>query len=511
MSPTIERMDAIIYCRVSTEDQARVGTSLSTQEAECRAWCTKHGYTVTKCFVEAGESAKTSDRPKFLELIEHCRKYKPAACVVWKFDRWARNSMDHAVYAAQLAKSGTRLVSATEPAADDPSGRLLQTILSAFAQFDNEIRGDRARQAMKAVTMAGGWCTHSPFGFKHARSGQLPILVEDLTKADAVREMFEGLAMGRRNMPQTILLAREHKIAPNTVRAILRNPIYAGFNRSALTGWQEVETAFPGLVKRSTWDRVQEILTGKRPKMGTRRVEREEFPLRGLVRCHACGKPLTSGWTKGRSQKYGYYVCHENHVRIRVEAMHTAFLDLLEKDGAVFVELLKKIESTLHRKIEERMEAGHNLWRHARDELVKIEAKRKRLLDAYVSGAVSQVDYTNKDQELSAMKTAAEANKEGKEFYAKDVDAILAKAVVIFSDPVALWARLPLDAKRRFALQLYAGQLVLTKDLLVEPQSGVGFAGVIKGVAGGDLQNGVPGWSMAQLMDAIQVLSEIAA
>jgi Recombinase zinc beta ribbon domain len=37
--------------------------------------------------------------------------------------------------------------------------------------------------------------------------------------------------------------------------------------------------------------------------------ENEDFPLRGFVSCHRCGKPLTTGHAKGRSKTYAHYWC----------------------------------------------------------------------------------------------------------------------------------------------------------------------------------------------------------
>jgi DNA invertase Pin-like site-specific DNA recombinase len=66
-------MDAVIYTRVSTDEQAVSGTSLNSQESECRAWCQRNAYTVVKLFTDAGESAKSADRPQFLAMIAWCR------------------------------------------------------------------------------------------------------------------------------------------------------------------------------------------------------------------------------------------------------------------------------------------------------------------------------------------------------------------------------------------------------------------------------------------------------
>lgn len=55
-------MRAIVYCRVSTKEQAEKGYSLEAQEEACRKFAENNGYEVDKVFVEWGESAKTQNQ-----------------------------------------------------------------------------------------------------------------------------------------------------------------------------------------------------------------------------------------------------------------------------------------------------------------------------------------------------------------------------------------------------------------------------------------------------------------
>ena len=93
-------------------------------------------------FIERGESAKFADRTQLLELLEFCRNRENAvqALLVWKFDRLARNVGDHFNIKANLLKQNVRVVSVTEPIGANPEGKLLETILAGFAQFDNDLR-----------------------------------------------------------------------------------------------------------------------------------------------------------------------------------------------------------------------------------------------------------------------------------------------------------------------------------------------------------------------------------
>jgi site-specific DNA recombinase len=52
-------MKAVIYCRVSTKEQAETGYSLEAQTKACRKFAINNDYEVAKIFIERGESAKT--------------------------------------------------------------------------------------------------------------------------------------------------------------------------------------------------------------------------------------------------------------------------------------------------------------------------------------------------------------------------------------------------------------------------------------------------------------------
>jgi len=51
-------MNAIIYCRVSTKEQAEQGYSLEGQEKDCRKFAEDSGYAIDEIFVERGEKRK---------------------------------------------------------------------------------------------------------------------------------------------------------------------------------------------------------------------------------------------------------------------------------------------------------------------------------------------------------------------------------------------------------------------------------------------------------------------
>src|SRR2546428_10850792 len=64
---------------------------------------------------------------------------------------------------------GISLRSATEPIDDTSTGKLMEGVLTAFAQFDNDVRSERTRAGMRAALELGRWTFPAPLGYPQRR------------------------------------------------------------------------------------------------------------------------------------------------------------------------------------------------------------------------------------------------------------------------------------------------------------------------------------------------------
>jgi site-specific DNA recombinase len=87
-------INAGIYIRVSTEDQAREGHSLEQQKKICLEFCRKQGFDVYKVYEDAGISAKDTNRPQYNEMMSDVENKTIDMVVAIKLDRISRNLMD---------------------------------------------------------------------------------------------------------------------------------------------------------------------------------------------------------------------------------------------------------------------------------------------------------------------------------------------------------------------------------------------------------------------------------
>jgi DNA invertase Pin-like site-specific DNA recombinase len=160
---------AVIYVRVSTKEQTE-NLSLPTQLRACEEYCRRQGYEILERFHEESESAKTTDRSELQKLLTYCRLNKGRVhfVVVFNLTRFARDKYDHFALRSHLQSLGISLRSATEPIDDTSTGKLMEGVLAAFAQFDNDCRSDRTRAGMKAALELGQWTFLAPIGYLNA-------------------------------------------------------------------------------------------------------------------------------------------------------------------------------------------------------------------------------------------------------------------------------------------------------------------------------------------------------
>ena len=98
---------ALIYCRVSTEEQAKEGYSLDAQENFCRKFAEENGYKVVEVYRDEGKSGTNLNRPALQNLLDRCQDDKSInAVIVQETDRLARNTKDHLTIRAILKKAG---------------------------------------------------------------------------------------------------------------------------------------------------------------------------------------------------------------------------------------------------------------------------------------------------------------------------------------------------------------------------------------------------------------------
>jgi len=129
-----EKIKVAIYIRVSTEDQAREGHSLDEQECRLRKLADYKNYEVYKVYMDAGISAKDTNRPEFQAMMRDMRKKKFNTILAYKLDRVTRSVQDLENLVKELDKYECGLECAVEEInTSNANGRFFVRMLTVLS------------------------------------------------------------------------------------------------------------------------------------------------------------------------------------------------------------------------------------------------------------------------------------------------------------------------------------------------------------------------------------------
>jgi site-specific DNA recombinase len=463
---TTTQIKAVIYCRVSTEEQTK-NLSLETQEKQCREYCQRNGYNVVKVFIEKGESAKTADRTQFKEMISYCREQKGRVqkVIVYALSRFSRSSHDHAVVRMQLTSLGIGLRSVTEAFDDSAYGKMMESMIAAFAQLDNDVRSDRTKVGMQAAIAKGRWPFKPPIGYRSGRKIG-PSLVVDPERGPLIRDAFvlfsTGLHAAKHVLDRVtnrgLRTERQKPLSLQTFNQLLRKPVYSAW--ISVEKWGEpVRGNFPPLVEQDVFDKVQAVLAGKRPRLTAYQKNHPEFPLRRFVQCGCCGKPLTGAFVLGRAKRrYGYYHCHNKTCRrlsVRKEQLEGAFLTYLERlqPNAAYMRLFNEVVLEVWRaKQREELLISVAL----KQNVSKVEARLQLLREAFIyDRKIDQNTYNEEKHKLEEQLTLLGMELRDAQASEADIEGVLTFAETVMTNAARMWMEFSLDQKQRFQRVLF--------------------------------------------------------
>lgn len=194
------KRQAIGYVRVSTSGQAAEGVSLEAQRARIEAAAVAAGLELVAIHADEGLSGKRADnRPGLTAALDAACRSK-AVLVVYSLSRMSRSVPDTLAIVARLDKAGAGLVSLTESIdTTTAAGRMMVTMLSAFAAFERELTAERTAAALHHKRAKGERTGGIPFGWVDEDGRLTPVPAEQavLERIKACREAgfsYRGIA-----------------------------------------------------------------------------------------------------------------------------------------------------------------------------------------------------------------------------------------------------------------------------------------------------------------------------
>jgi site-specific DNA recombinase len=182
---------AILYVRVSTDEQGRSGYSILDQLGTLRAHAGRQGYEIIEECVDEGWSGADPDRPGIKRVMELAEIGALDVVVAVKRDRFFRSRLYRLLMDQDLQECGAKL-----EALNDTGNRIGDGVQDDFAEWEREqitertMRGklEKARQGK----LIAGRLPDYGFRFTPDRAGY----EVDVTTMAVVRRIFSELASG---------------------------------------------------------------------------------------------------------------------------------------------------------------------------------------------------------------------------------------------------------------------------------------------------------------------------
>src|ERR671912_1395198 len=137
---------AILYARVSTEEQAKSGYSLAQQMEALREYATRHGYEVLEEVTDPGQSGASLARPGLDRVRDLVGAGGVTVVLAQDRDRFAREPAYHYLLRKEFEEYGCRMRSLNDRGDDSPEGELTDGILDQLAKFERAKTAERTRR-----------------------------------------------------------------------------------------------------------------------------------------------------------------------------------------------------------------------------------------------------------------------------------------------------------------------------------------------------------------------------
>lgn len=173
----MDNLTAIVYARVSTEEQAKFGASLDSQVQVLTDVANQRGWNVHVIREQAsGKSMTRKARPLLNEALDMLASGKAQFLLAVRIDRISRNVAEFAKLMGIASKQSWALVlSDMDIDTTTPQGEFMANIQISVAQYERKLIGQRTKAGL-AIKKAEG--------VQLGRRGSLPVEVVQRIKAE---------------------------------------------------------------------------------------------------------------------------------------------------------------------------------------------------------------------------------------------------------------------------------------------------------------------------------------
>src|SRR5918997_1424560 len=160
---------AILYARVSTDEQARSGYSLAQQIEALRAYVAREGYEVLEEVVDPGQSGVSLERPGMDRARDLVATGGVSVVLAQDRDRFVREPAYSYPLRREFEEHGTKLRALNDRGDESPEGELTDGVLDQLAKYERAKFTERSRRGKLQKARQGKIIATSkpPYGFRY--------------------------------------------------------------------------------------------------------------------------------------------------------------------------------------------------------------------------------------------------------------------------------------------------------------------------------------------------------
>ncbi|MGN7384096.1 recombinase family protein [Paenibacillus sp. SAFN-117] len=323
------KIRAVIYARVSTEEQVREGFSIAAQLAELEKYAEQFNFDIIDRYVDEGASGKSiKGRTQLQRLLKDAEKQKFQVVMLYKLDRLARKLRDQLDISDKLVNYNIKLVSLKESFdTSTPTGMMTFQMFGMIAELERSNIIERGKLGQQQRAREGKFNGGVVLGYNSINKE----LVVNESESIIVKKIFDyadegqGLkAITRRLNEAGYRSKKGNPFSTNAIKTILNNPTYIGKIRyNQVENWSEkrrkgknddfilTNGIHEPIITKEQWDRVHSKI-----KKRSYKPARSYTPylLSGILKCPVCGHGMVPARSKGNSgSQYRYYACGQFH------------------------------------------------------------------------------------------------------------------------------------------------------------------------------------------------------
>jgi site-specific DNA recombinase len=447
-------IQAAIYARVSSEQQAEAGT-IQSQIAALRERVEKDGLMLSEemLFVDEGYSGAHLIRPGLERLRDEAAAGSFDRLYVHSPDRLARKYAYQVLLVEEFRRAGVEVVFLNRELGHSPEDDLLLQVQGMIAEYERAKILERSRRGKRHAARAGTVAVLSgaPYGYhyvsKQAGNGQAHYEVVP-EEAQVVQQIFqwvglEGCSIGEvcRRLEQAGVHTRSGKTTwdRSVVWGMLKNPAYKGqaaFGKTRVepfrpplrpprghathpkravsvsdtTEQEWLWIPVPPLVEDALFEAVQGRLQDNRQR--ARQSKRgARYLLQGLLVCGQChyayyGKAISRSAAKGHLRDYAYYRCiGTDAYRFGGERICDNLQARTDKLDQCVWEEVRAVLLDPHRLEQEhlrrsKMPATNQTLETLQTQITKKRRATGRLVDTYTEGYIDKQEFEPRMQRL---------------------------------------------------------------------------------------------------------------